>query len=91
MIFVDGIREYPACRLPSKRWCHMATDGDLEELHAMARRLGLRRAWFQAYPTTPHYDLVPSKRALAVRLGACAVSSVELARRCWLSKRESES
>lgn len=41
----------------------------LEELHAFAARLGLRRRWFQN-KRLPHYDLAPSKRRLAVSLGA---------------------
>jgi hypothetical protein len=49
--------------------CHMYAD-TLEELHAMAFRLALRRDWFQNSPTLAHCDLVPSKRAAAVRLGA---------------------
>ena len=43
------------------------------ELHAMAKRLGLRREWFQQHPRLPHYDIVPSKRTLALSLGAKAV------------------
>lgn len=49
------------------QWCHLfADEADCPELHAFARRLGMRRAWFQG----DHYDLVPTKRARAVRLGA---------------------
>ncbi len=87
MIYVDSIRHYPDCGLPYKDWCHMATDGDLSELHAMARQLGLRRAWFQDKPGTPHYDLTPRKRAQALGLGAQAVDTIELARRCFLRPR----
>ncbi len=87
MIYVDPIVQYPACKLRSKQWGHMATDGDLEELHAMAARLGLQRSWFQA-TSLPHYDITPSKRALALRLGAVSVGSVELARRCFLRRQE---
>jgi hypothetical protein len=50
--------------------CHMFTDGPLEELHAMAGRIGMRRAWFQDHWLLPHYDLNPHRRAIAVRLGA---------------------
>lgn len=42
----------------------------LEELHAMAIAIGMRRAWFQDKPSMPHYDLVPARRQKAVRLGA---------------------
>ena len=52
-ILVDELREYPGTTLPFRSWCHMATDGGFDELHAFAARLGLRRAWFQG----DHYDL----------------------------------
>jgi len=83
MIYVDAITHYPQCKLPYKDWCHMATDSDLAELHHMAARLGLRRAWFQNTPTHPHYDLTSAKRAQALRCGAQAVSTHELLRRCY--------
>jgi len=51
--------------------CHMIADS-LDELHAMAQRLGLKRAWFQEPPKAsfPHYDVAQSKKALALKLGA---------------------
>jgi predicted kinase len=73
-ILVDELREYPDVALPFTSWCHMATDGELEELHAFAARLGLRRTWFQR----DHYDLPPHGRAAAVALGAEEVSTGEL-------------
>ena len=36
----------------------------------MARKIGMKRAWFQAKPGFPHYDLVPTRRAAAIRAGA---------------------
>ena len=53
------------------RMCHMIAD-TFEELHAMADKLRLKRAWFQASPPAsfPHYDISLSKRAIAVKLGA---------------------
>jgi predicted kinase len=76
-ILVDELREYPEAALPFSAWCHMATDGSFDELHAFAERLGLRRAWFQR----DHYDLPPRGRAAAVALGAEEVSTGELLRR----------
>jgi len=66
------------------RWCHMFTDeADCAELHRMARKIGLRREWFQG----DHYDLTPGRRARAVELGA-----VELCREdavaVWRRQRE---
>lgn len=74
MIYVDDVLRYP-----SGLWCHMITDNELEELHAMALRLGLKRIWFQnSNPRHPHYDLRSSKRILAIQYGAQAVTSKQL-------------
>lgn len=48
--------------------CHMIAD-TLDELHAMAGRIGLQRNWFQPV-SSAHYDLSKSRRAEAIRLGA---------------------
>lgn len=54
-----------------RRWCHLWADS-LDELHAFAARLGLKRAWFQCPPAASweHYDLTDTKRAQAIRYGA---------------------
>ena len=83
MILVDGLMKYGAKitrGLPSSRWCHMVSDVSEEELHAFAARIGLQRAWAQLRPkaSAAHYDLVPWRRALAVKFGAVEVSSQEL-------------
>jgi Protein of unknown function (DUF4031) len=62
---------------------HMQAD-TLAELHAMADRLGLKRAWFQSKAGKPwhdHYDLTRLKRDQAIRLGAIPVTWREAARR----------
>jgi hypothetical protein len=62
---------------------HMQAD-TLEELHAMADRLGLKRSWFQSRRGKPwhdHYDLTRAKRDQAIRLGAIPVTWREAARR----------
>src|SRR6266498_739314 len=93
MIVVDEIRTYateqikPAARRFGNRWCHMMTDGSKEELHAFAAKLGLSRASFQEHATLWHYDLVPSKRQLAVRLGAKEVSAIEWLKGDWYQQR----
>lgn len=57
---------------------HMVAD-TLPELHAMARRIGLKREWFQpGGGTHPHYDVSQSKKALAVQSGAIEVSSKDV-------------
>jgi hypothetical protein len=59
--------------------CHMVStlpgDEGRLELISFARKIGLRSEWLQ-YPGSKrqHFDLVQSKRALAIKLGAREVS-----------------
>ena len=68
-------------RRNGSRWCHMWADSR-EELNAMADKLGLKRAWIQwdAKPYMIHYDLVPSKRALAIKAGAVEITAIQYMR-----------
>jgi hypothetical protein len=75
MILVD-----PIMRHSSGEWCHMVSDESVEELHEFAAKIGLRRKAFQSV-SRPHYDLRPSKRQLAVSLGAEEVGKRDLVRR----------
>lgn len=62
--------------------CHMLADR-VEDLHAMADKIGIARRWFQN-KRYPHYDICKSKRALAVKLGAIEIDRqqfVTIARR----------
>lgn len=52
---------------------------NLDELHQMANMIGLKRSWFQDHPRLPHYDLVASKRRLAVSHGAVEQTMREMA------------
>jgi hypothetical protein len=76
-VLVDPPREYPHVPYAVKCWCHMAVDGDFEELHAFAARLGIPRHRFQG----DHYDLPPWVRERGVALGAQEVSTAELLQR----------
>lgn len=64
-VYVDDMRA------PYRRMvmCHMLADS-VEELHAMADKIGVARRWFQDKPKFPHYDICLTKRALAVKFGA---------------------
>jgi hypothetical protein len=62
-----------------KRYCHVAAD-TVEELHAFAARIGLKRHFFHASAKHIHYDLAEEKRPEAVAAGAVEVTSRELAR-----------
>lgn len=76
MIMVDAIQTYPECGLRHINWCHMSSDKDADELHAMAHLIGLKREWFQPTPYA-HYDLTPLRRAAAVKHGAQEVGAKE--------------
>lgn len=72
-VYIDRL----ASCVPNRSWrwaaaCHLFADSE-DELHDFARRLGLRRAWFQAHRFLPHYDLTAGRRSHAVRLGAVEV------------------
>ena len=62
--------------------CHLMAD-TVEELHAMADKIGIQRKWFQN-KSTPHYDICKSKRAAAILNGAIEIDrhqTVELIRK----------
>lgn len=72
-VYVDAIVATGRTKAwPYTRACHMFATTD-EELHAMAKAIGLRREWFQNHASLPHYDLTVSRRELAVRRGAVSV------------------
>jgi len=60
-----------------RRCGHLVSDTSLEELHAFAAGLGLRREWFQE-KSIPHYDLTGDVYELALERGATLVSSREI-------------
>lgn len=76
MIYVDRAI-YPKS---GQLWCHLFTDkgGDVDELHAFAQFIGLKRDWFQDRAGFPHYDLAPKYRAAAVRNGARQVNEKQM-------------
>lgn len=84
-IYVDELIAYGQQAKPGaeryfgngKQSCHMSCDGDLEELHRFAERIGLKRAWFQN-ASLPHYDLTPKKRTAALRAGAVETTTREM-------------
>jgi hypothetical protein len=69
-VYVDPLLEYGgSCTFRWPKSCHMYADTE-KELHTMAKKIGLQREWFQDKETLKHYDLVASKRFLAVQNGA---------------------
>jgi len=76
VVYVDPLRVWGGANAPRcfrfKPSCHMFAD-TLPELHRMAKKIGMKREWFQD-EQLQHYDLVPSKRLRAVAAGAEEVS-----------------
>jgi hypothetical protein len=82
LIYVDPMMNHgwtpKWARGQAVRNCHLFADADLEALHLLAQRVGMRRLWFQN-EKVPHYDLVLSKRTAAVEQGAIEVSVAQAA------------
>jgi AraC-like DNA-binding protein len=68
---------------PATIYCdgvHLAAPGHEAALHRFARRIGLRRDWFQPHPRHPHYDVMGGAVDRAFAAGAVRVSPRELAK-----------
>jgi uncharacterized protein DUF4031 len=80
-VYVDELQVWPGPkpRCFAEGSCHLTAD-TTDELHAFARRLGLRRSWFQPHRVADHYDLTAGRRLRAIALGAVQRSAREQAR-----------
>lgn len=88
-VYVDDVRiKASVGRYTDRSWCHLLTDDPtMVELHALAQRIGLRRAWYQppkmyrlGMPVCwwrGHYDVTEAKRREAVRAGAVEIGMSE--------------
>jgi len=76
-VYVDPLfATAPKPTWPYKEASHMTAD-TVQELHALAKRLHLKRLWFQNHHTNRaywHYDLTRGKYYQAIRLGAIPLS-----------------
>jgi Protein of unknown function (DUF4031) len=81
-VYVDNYRVPARVGRLTARWSHLfvAPGDDLEELHAFAARIGLRRTWFQDKPPLCHYDVTDTKRQQAIAAGAKAITWHETGR-----------
>lgn len=77
MIMVDELVRWPHAKRRCFKMgsCHLTTYGDIESLHEFAKRIGMKREWFQDHPLAPHYDLSPARREAALSAGAFFVSA----------------
>jgi hypothetical protein len=60
-----------------RRWAHLVSDADYDELHVFAARLGIPRRAFQG----DHYDVPEELRVVAISYGAVVVDGRVLVRR----------
>lgn len=77
-VYVDGAEN----ALGRMKMCHMVAP-DVDELHTLAFRIGMRRQWFQDPKTmprvsAPHYDVAKGRRALAITLGAVEIDKYQM-------------
>ena len=69
-VYVDEVSPcVPSERWPYVHYCHLFADTE-DELHKFARKLGLRREWFQPHDWLPHYDLTLGMQEKATAAGA---------------------
>lgn len=86
-VFVDNIFNTPfnssniAIKKYGSLWCHMWCDGNEEELHELALKIGLKKKYFQKHRIFNHYDLIPSKRLRAIKCGA-----IETSLKVWIKE-----
>lgn len=78
-VYVDELTLWSSkIRCFAKGSCHLTAD-TLDELHDFARKIGMKRVWFQDV-RVPHYDLTPGRREAALAAGAVFVPAKEQAR-----------
>jgi hypothetical protein len=88
-VYVDEFRRWAPTKLRTfaAGSSHMTAD-TLDELHALAEKIGLRREWFQPHPLAPHYDLTERRRGAALLAGAVFVPAKEQARKRIEARKE---
>lgn len=84
-VFVDNAK----IEWRGQNWCHLVADS-LEELHAFAKLLGLKREWFQHAASYPHYDITESLRERALLIGAIEGSNARIIKSAKALKAEFE-
>ncbi len=74
MRILIGKREYKLGRMIMS---HMVSD-NIEDLHSMARLIGVDRKHFQAKKNKPHYDICKKMKERAIMFGAQLVDEREI-------------
>lgn len=76
-VYVDDMYKYPMGQFRRMKMSHMIADTE-EELHAMAKHIGVSRKWYQG----DHYDICITMRKRAIERGAKELTLRELAEKC---------
>ena len=69
MIYLDDMYRHAIGNYRGMKMSHMIAD-DEDELHEIARKIGMRRSWFQR----DHYDIPIMRRDAAIALGAIPIT-----------------
>lgn len=77
-VYVDDMWTRAMGQYRRMKMSHMWSP-DLDELHAMADKIGLNRKWFQDKSSFLHYDVSLSLRGKAVSFVAVEITMKELA------------
>lgn len=85
-VYVDDMYKYPMGRYRRMKMSHMVADTE-EELHAMAKQIGVARRWYQG----DHYDICMNRRVLAVASGAVELTMIQLGRMVINKRKRSAS
>lgn len=80
-VYVDDMYLRPMGQYKQMKMSHMIADTE-EELHHMAKKIGLKRKWFQG----DHYDVSLLKREKALRNGAISITLRECSQMCFVRK-----
>lgn len=89
-VYVDEIVVWPGAKgIFAMGSCHLTAD-TLDELHAFAAKVGMKREWFQDHALCPHYDLTRARRKAAVKLGAIEEGAMDGARRRRAARKAAE-
>lgn len=81
-VYVDNMR----AKYGRMIMCHMMADTAME-LHTMAKRIGVKKKWFQK-TRYPHYDICLAKKQLAIKYGAVEITTRQLIRIARVNQEE---
>ena len=84
-VYVDDMYQYPMGQFGRMKMSHMVAD-TLDELHAMAQKIGIARRHFQDKHSGAHYDVSMSKRELAIEKGAIPIELRTLSCMCFVQR-----